>query len=38
MDKEIDELGEDKLGFRRLKATWDTFGMLRISGRNSEHR
>jgi len=32
------ELGEDKLGFRRLKATWGAFGMLRISERNCERR
>ena len=38
MDKKIYELGEDKLVFRRLKATWGAFGMLRISERNSERR
>jgi hypothetical protein len=38
MDKKTDDLGEGKLGFRRLKATWDAFGMLRISERNFEYK
>jgi hypothetical protein len=37
MDKNIYGLGEDKLGFRRLKATWGAFGMLGILERNFEH-
>ena len=38
MDKKIDDLGENKLGLRRLKAAWDPFGMLMVSERNFEHK
>jgi len=31
------DLEKISYGFRRLKATWGAFGMLRISERNFEH-